>query len=397
MRDVAIPLVSLNKRLGLPEGGAASQVLLVRNKGTIRFAARIDRVIEIHHTELRSVEEPPSRLGPGSRYVLGTLRREDETLLLLDLPEILDADEQLSIEKLIKRVQQKKEESSTTDEPAAGLRGMELSDVDFLAIRNIIYEACGVFCDNKLVLQNRLIRRMAEVDLDDFRKYYLHLKFDADRADELELLLQEILVNETYFYREVNQLRAFEEEILPDIVANRTKKGPLRIWTAGCSTGEEPYTIAMILTERGIYNLMEVSIFATDLSSRALQKARAGVYTPNSFRGDEMGPWMKYFLTTDAGFEIADSLKKKVLFRKHNLLDEKLLQSPPRLGCHLLPKCHDLLRPASQEKGRENLPRAAEARWIPAPRPRREPDRISDGFRLERLKHDLVYKKVSAP
>lgn len=270
---------------------------------------------------------------------------------------------------------------------------MELSEVDFLAIRSIVYDASGVFCDNKLVLANRLLRRMEPLAIDDFRRYYLYLKYDSGRDEELSLLLQEILVNETYFYREVNQLRAFEEEILPSLIRHRPD-GPLRIWSAGCSSGEEPYTIAMILAERGIFDKLEIALYGTDISARALAKARAGVYTSNSFRGDEMGPWMKYFVPEGAGFRIRDEIRKRVIFKQQNLLDEEGFN--PLRGLDAI-FCRNVMiyfdRPAKRRVARVFHERLRPDGFLLLGHAESLTG-LSDGFRLERLKNDLVYRKL---
>ena len=269
----------------------------------------------------------------------------------------------------------------------------QLSDIDFLAIRNIIYESSGVFCDNKLVLKHRLVRRMSELQIDDFRRYYLYLKFDPTRDDELELLLQEIVVNETYFYREKNQLQAFEKEILPRLLELRPD-GPIRIWSAGCSSGEEPYTLAMILTERGYYERMEISIFATDISSRALGKAREGIFSRNSFRGDEMGPWMKYFEVEGDTYRLDPELRRKVLFRKHNLLDDNAYN--PLRGLDVI-FCRNVMiyfdRPAKRKVVRMFHDRLRTNGFLLLGHAESLTG-LSDGFKLERLQHDLVYRRL---
>ncbi|MFN7972227.1 MAG: protein-glutamate O-methyltransferase CheR [Acidobacteriota bacterium] len=270
----------------------------------------------------------------------------------------------------------------------------DLSDVDFVAIRNVIYDACGVFCDNKVVLKNRLVRRMEALGIGDARRYYLFLKYDGKRAEELEHLLQEVLVHETYFLREQNQLRAFADEILPGLAAPGR---PIKIWCAGCSSGEEPYTIAMILEEQGVYDRAPVALYATDISARILARARQGLYTRNSFRGPDLGPYRKYFDVFDPGgdrFGVKEDVRRRVLFKRHNLLDEATYN--PLLGLDVV-LCRNVMiyfdRAAKKKVVRMFHDRLKAGGYLLLGHAESLTG-MSEGFRLERLKNDLVYRKI---
>jgi len=274
------------------------------------------------------------------------------------------------------------------------MRSEELSEVDFLALRNIVYDSCGVFLDNKLVFQNRLLRRMERLDIQGFRRYYLYLRYDGKKNDELSELLDLVLVNETYFYREVNQLRAFEHEIVPRL-ADPKRRVPIRIWSAGCSSGEEPYTLAMILMELGVYDRVKVEIYGTDLSRKALAMAREGVYSANSFRGDEMGPWMKYFVPEEDRWRVCDRLREKVIFRRHNLLDREAFN--PLRGLSVI-FCRNVMiyfdRPAKKRVVKMFHDRLGMGGYLFLGHAEGLTG-ISGGFQLERLRHDLVYRKIA--
>ena len=193
----------------------------------------------------------------------------------------------------------------------------------FRLIRDIIKDYCGLHFDDssRSLLEKRLSRRVRNHHLNDFRDYYRLIRYDKRADEELTAIMDLLTVNETYFFREQNQLRAFSEEILEELwTANRDRK-MLRVWSAGCSTGEEPYTIAMLINERGHFNGWDIEIHGSDINQRVLQTARRGVYRRNSFRTIEPYFMSKYFVEEDGSFRIRDSARNHVNFSYLNLLD----------------------------------------------------------------------------
>ncbi len=146
---------------------------------------------------------------------------------------------------------------------------------------------------------------------------------DTLPENELSVLIKHLTVTETYFFREKPALALFRQRIIPAIIARRNKEGihnPVRIWSAGCSSGEEPYTIAMLLRESiPDIDSLNISILATDINDGALKKATAGTYTPWSFRETTEDIKKKYFKPEGKLFEIDDSIKRMVSFSKLNL------------------------------------------------------------------------------
>jgi chemotaxis protein methyltransferase CheR len=136
-----------------------------------------------------------------------------------------------------------------------------------------------------------------------------------------------ITTNETYFFRESFQLKAFTDEIIPEIVEAKKKKcdRSLRIWSAGCSTGEEPYSIAMLLIESGLVKGWRVEIIGTDISHRVLQQARKGVYGKSSFRATDAAYVESYFEEQDGGYRISDTVREFVTISQLNLFDHNRL------------------------------------------------------------------------
>lgn len=200
---------------------------------------------------------------------------------------------------------------------------IHLTEDVFRLLRDLIKDYCGIYFDDssRFLLERRLQRRLKLLSLDDFRDYYRFLLYDRGRDEELKAVIDLLTVNETYFFREQNQLRAFSEEILPELIVSNKEKKTLRIWSAGCSTGEEPYTIAIIILEHGSFDGWDVQILGSDINHRVLSNARKGVYRKNSFRCTEDYYIKKYFREEDDCFIISDRVKGLVSFSYLNLLD----------------------------------------------------------------------------
>lgn len=198
-----------------------------------------------------------------------------------------------------------------------------LSEDVFRLIRDIIRDYCGLYFDDssKYLIEKRLSRRVMGHHLNDFRDYYRFLRYDRHSAEELSEIMDILTVNETYFFREQNQLKAFTEEILEELKDTNSETKTLRIWSAGCSTGEEPYTIAMLINEKGSFRGWDIEVYGSDINQRVLQTARRGVYRKNSFRTTEPYFLNKYFVEEDGSSRIIDAVRKNVNFSYLNLLD----------------------------------------------------------------------------
>ena len=193
----------------------------------------------------------------------------------------------------------------------------------FRLIRDMIRDYCGIYFDDdsRYLIKKRLSRRVRFSHFGSFRDYYRHLLYDRNRDEELASVIDVLTVNETYFFREQNQLKTFSEEILPELREICKDKKRLRIWSAGCSTGEEPYTIAMLILDKGHFHGWNIEIFGSDINQRVLQAARKGIYGKNSFRTTEQYFLNKYFKKENSLFRISDSVKQYVNFSHLNLLD----------------------------------------------------------------------------
>lgn len=193
----------------------------------------------------------------------------------------------------------------------------------FRLLRDLIRDYCGIYFDDdsRYLLEKRLSRRVRNHHFSNFRDYYRFLLYDKNKEEELNSIIDILTVNETYFFREENQLKAFSEEILPELRESKRNKRQLKIWSAGCSTGEEPYTIAMLLIEKGYFIGWDIEIFGSDINHRVLQIARNGIYKKNSFRNTENFYIKKYFTEENEFFRISDIVKQYVNFSHLNLLD----------------------------------------------------------------------------
>ena len=200
-----------------------------------------------------------------------------------------------------------------------------MSDEEFHLLRDCVYSHCGIFFDydSKYLLEKRLARRLAVHNLTSFRDYYRFLKYNRKKDQELMDIMDILTTNETYFFREAFQLKAFTDEIIPELIREKYSLGSrsLRIWSAGCSTGEEAYTIAMLL--HGIPELRgwKIEIIGTDISQRVLQHARRAVYGKSAFRATDEKYVKRFFIEQEDGLKICDEIRDLVTISHLNLFD----------------------------------------------------------------------------
>jgi chemotaxis protein methyltransferase CheR len=213
---------------------------------------------------------------------------------------------------------------------------LKISDVEFAQLRDFIYAQSGIFvADNrKYLVENRLAARLKELNLKSFSEYHAYLHYDAGRRQELNRLFEVITTNETSFYRNPPQLKVFQDMVLKDVLdklkAQRQRR--LRIWSAGCSTGEEPYTIAIILHEvlRSEIAAWDIRITANDLSEAVLAQAREAVYSEYSLRTTPKEIIPRYFTPDGPNFKLKPEVKRLVSFGQINLSDRMQLKRVER-------------------------------------------------------------------
>ena len=201
---------------------------------------------------------------------------------------------------------------------------LELPDDVFRQLRDQIYKRTGMFFadSSKYLIQKRLSPRARELNFDSFQRYFYFLQYDPRSEAEFDLIYDLVTTNETYFFREPAQLKAFTEEIVPELLGKRSLKR-IRIWSAGCSSGEEPYSIAMLLQEGGWFQKASFEIFASDLNQQVLQKARRGIYRENAFRATSPELREKFFRReADGSWKVVDEIRNRVSFGRLNIYDE---------------------------------------------------------------------------
>jgi chemotaxis protein methyltransferase CheR len=202
------------------------------------------------------------------------------------------------------------------------LSNFAISDDDFRLLRDIIRERFGIFYDDQkqFLLLSRLQTRLSKRSLTNYTDYVKLLRFGAEREAEFRDLASVLSNNETYFFRERTQVKALCGNILTELQAASPR---LRVWSAACSSGEEPYSLAMSLLETGRIAESNISIRATDISPRVLEMCERGSYRALSFRATEPAMVQRYFTVCGDGFVIADRIKRLVQFGTLNLMDDR--------------------------------------------------------------------------
>jgi chemotaxis protein methyltransferase CheR len=200
-------------------------------------------------------------------------------------------------------------------------------------LRDIFSRACGFMLreDLKFIAERRLASRLELLGLRDFTAYARYLRFDARGADELETAIDLLVPHETYFFREPVQLKCFEQELVPMLVERNPRRRSLMLWSAGCSTGEEPYTLSLLLDGMPAVKDWDIDVLGTDLSRKALTSARKAEYGPMALRATTPEQQAKYFEKLDGGrVRLRDTYRERVRFGQLNLLDESAVNVLPR-------------------------------------------------------------------
>jgi len=199
---------------------------------------------------------------------------------------------------------------------------------DLVRVRDLVYAVAGIFHpDNKLrLLQDRCSRRMKKLGTQTLREYFECLTCGPVRKTELLALLNEITIGETCFFRNQQQLDALRRIVLPKILEAKSRLPfrRLRIWSAGCSTGEEPYTLRMVLLEEaeGLLKDWSVEILATDINERSLTQATTAIYGNHSTR--KLTPFyqQKYFRPVGDQLQVNSAARSNIRFTRLNLSDD---------------------------------------------------------------------------
>ena len=212
----------------------------------------------------------------------------------------------------------------------------ELSEEEFRLLRDFIHEQFGLHYDDgqRASLRSRLAGRLSLLGLVSFEDYYRYLRFAPERAEELRRMVSHLTNNETYFFREQPQLDVFAGSVLRGLKDRKARSGErtLRVLSAGCSTGEEALTLAMIVYDSGqFFWNWDVQVVGMDVDPEALDKARRGVYHQNSMRAVTPEKLERHFVGEARGVRIKDPIRRLVSFRPGNLMDGESYQGLPPL------------------------------------------------------------------
>jgi len=204
-----------------------------------------------------------------------------------------------------------------------------LSDELYDKYIKLIYKRTGLYYENnkKYFVEKRIIQHTELLQIDSLNEYYMLLKFGTD-SSEFYQLINDLTVNETYFFRDFPQLRNFAEDVLPIVEKRKMSRKKIKIWCAACSTGEEPYTLSIILQEMlDEPEKWDIQIIASDINSEVLQSAKVGLYDSRAIKDVPIEYLEKYFKKRQNKYLINLNIRKSVSFFRINLMDARARSS----------------------------------------------------------------------
>lgn len=198
---------------------------------------------------------------------------------------------------------------------------------ELIPVRDLVAEKVGIYFEEKrfYFLEKRVLKRMKETNCSTVKDYYRYLKLGS--SEELKELVVILTTNETYFYRNLKQLESFIEEALPLVLEEKKSRGDknLNIWCAACSSGEEPYSISILLKEfLPDYKNWKIKILATDIDHVILEKAKAGLYEKRAVKDIPPTILKKYFTPAEGNrYQLSSEVMRDVRFELVNLVDRR--------------------------------------------------------------------------
>jgi chemotaxis protein methyltransferase CheR len=230
-----------------------------------------------------------------------------------------------------------------------------LTDAELKLLQALVYQECGMHFDERRLhfLQDRLLRRLKECRADSFYSYY-RLLIGPSGKTELAKLVEQLTVNETSFFRHKAQLDLFQKQVLEGLLKQKLarKDYSIRIWSAGCSTGQEPYTLSMLVVDALTYFCLrnplpiamplpkpmapppwQVEVLASDINYTVLRTGQDGTYSDNQMEAVDYSYRMRYFDRMGERYAVKKNLKELVHFDFHNLKTEYLPQHNDIIFC----------------------------------------------------------------
>jgi chemotaxis protein methyltransferase CheR len=213
---------------------------------------------------------------------------------------------------------------------------LEMTDAEYRMFCELLRKRCGLHFDKdmRFLVEKRLARRVAKLELGTFAAYHYFLRNGHEGDEEFASAIDELTTNETYFFRERRQLDALVDEIIPEQILRKRhsgSNGPVTIWSAGCSSGEEPLSIVMLGLEANLRPGEDFRVYASDISRNVLRKSRKGMYREASFRETETDLRKKYFDEVESLNKVSEDVRKQVDFIQINLLDRSKIALLGRL------------------------------------------------------------------
>lgn len=214
-----------------------------------------------------------------------------------------------------------------------GFQIQPLSEQTFELFRRLIYEETSIYMRKckKVLVSNRLRKRLLGLKLNTYEDYYHYLTESEHRETELPHFIDAVSTNETYFFREINHFEVLQQIILPQLFRQKTK---LRVWSAGCSSGEEAYTVKIVIEECSeVPGSGKVEILATDISTNMVETAMKGEYKERALRLVPPGIRKRYFVPVgEEVYRVTGKLREGIQFRIHNLIKDE----PPESGFDII-------------------------------------------------------------
>ena len=213
-----------------------------------------------------------------------------------------------------------------------------LSESEFRLFSELIHQECGVTLgsEKRAFLESRLKRRMDDLGIKSGYEYYCVISSPGSRSQELPTLLDSLMICETSFFRNKPQFDLLRDVVLPDLVDRKVKAGTriLRVWSAGCSTGQEPYSAVMTLMDTlPDLDSWSIRVFASDLSFTALERAQCGLYRSDQLKGIDPYSIARYFRQEDAHYVMGEHVRNRVIFDYHNLKHDNGLRGMDIIFC----------------------------------------------------------------
>jgi chemotaxis protein methyltransferase CheR len=206
---------------------------------------------------------------------------------------------------------------------------IRLSPNEFGRLSSFIYKECGINLSlpKKVLVESRLQKRLSLLKLSSFSDYCDFVMSPMGMKDELVHMIDAVTTNKTDFFREPVHFQYMEKEVLPDFIAEGLSRS-CKIWSSACSSGEEPYTIAMVMEEFGLLHKIDYKITATDISSKILSKAIQAIYPERTITDVPVNLRKKYFLrskdTDNPTVRVVPKVRTKVQYKRLNLMDDVL-------------------------------------------------------------------------